>query len=62
MKIEVSISTTGKPSINYRVGEVEGNETPEQIESMRKIAWDTFEKDREQILRTYGKMKRDLGQ
>lgn len=61
MKLELNISTTGKPSLAYRIGEVTGEESKEQIESMRDLAWELYNSDREKILREYGRLKNDLG-
>jgi hypothetical protein len=60
MKIEMAISTTVKPSIMFRLNEVDGTETEEQMKAMREVAWNEFEEDKKKTLEEFRKLKMEL--
>ena len=59
-KIEISITSTGKPSISVKVDDVTGKETTEEREECYKVAWEEAQKDIEKMLRTYGQLNMKL--
>lgn len=55
-KIDLSLTSTGKPSISVRVDDVTGEETEEERTRCFECAWEEADKDWKRMLRMYGKM------
>ena len=59
-KIEVSVTSTGKPSISVKVDDVTGQETTEERDACFTVAWEEAQKDIEKMLRVYGQLNMKL--
>jgi len=56
-KIEFGLTSTAKPTISFKVDEINGGETAEEKENCYNVAWEMFEKMKDRTLKEFGKLK-----